>query len=149
MRSKLALPLAVLLFCGCGAASTAGVKVSGPQSAIMQFAGDWEGEYEGEDTANMGTLRFSIDPGQAMGRGDVTVTTGLGKQVVTIEKFAVDETNLHGQLASYIDTGCQCEVLTKFVGRRDGVVLVGTWTTQPVGTERVFTGRWRASQKQP
>ncbi|HZS38802.1 MAG TPA: hypothetical protein VFF06_18345 [Polyangia bacterium] len=137
--------IASILLAAAGCAQTApSVDVKGSDVDVGLLAGKWEGTYQGKESGRSGTILFDLYAGNRIAEGKVMMN---GAQPLAIKFVEVAGKNLDGTLEPYLDPSCNCNVETRFTGRRRGQVLEGTFTTTPVGTTQQQGGTWTVTRK--
>jgi len=138
----------VLLLCGCGGTQSSSTTVKGQEVDIVMTAGIWDGTYEGVESGRRGTIHFELVQGYGVTEGKVVMNAGDPTKAVplSIKFIDIGKGTIQGKLAPYTDPQCNCQVETEFIGRRQGNVVSGTFTTTMVGTNKTQRGTWQAQR---
>jgi len=150
---------------GCSS-SPAPVPMAGAPADIGQMAGEWGGEYQGENTSRSGSIVFQLSAGTDTAYGDVVMFSherqaspaasqgpmaGLpiarAPDVLTIAFVRADSGGLEGRLAPYRDPDCDCILDTRFEGQIHGDVIEGTYTSRPRDGGTIQNGTWKVKRK--
>jgi hypothetical protein len=138
---KLLFALALLVACG---GSQKDVPVQGKDMDLARIAGDWEGEYKGNESGRSGPVSFSLAMGSHVAEGQVIMG---GATPLKIEFFKVQNNEVKGTIAPYTDPNCSCEVETTFLGTVVGDSIDGSFETKISATGQVQSGTWSATRK--
>ena len=138
MRLHLIIAL-VLSLSACGGSSSQ-VPVKGTDSQVVSLAGEWEGEYKGEESGRSGPIKFSLTVGRHTAEGTVV----MGGQTPLQIKFVELEGggSVSGKIEPYTDPSCNCMVETEFSGQRVNERIDGTFTTKVIQTGATQHGTW-------
>jgi len=112
MQIMKSLMLSIALLAACGA-SQKEVAVQGKDLDLARVAGDWEGEYKGNESGRTGPVMFSLAMGSHTAEGQVIMN---GTTPLKIEFVKVKDDEVRGTIAPYTDPTCSCEVQTAFNG---------------------------------
>jgi hypothetical protein len=138
---KILFALAFVFACG---GSQKSVPVQGKDMDLAKIAGDWEGEYKGNESGRSGPVSFSLSMGSHTAEGQVIMG---GATPLKISFFKVQNNEVKGTIQPYTDPNCQCEVETTFLGTVVGDNIDGTFETKLGTTGQVQTGTWNAARK--
>ena len=127
----------------CGA-SQKQVEVKGKDTEMAKVAGDWEGDYEGNESGRRGTIKFSLVLGRHTADGEVFMG---GDTPLKIQFVEVEGGQIKGTIAPYTDPGCSCEVETSFLGTLAGDTISGMFETKVPATGQIQTGTWQVARK--
>lgn len=138
------------------------VAVKAEPGMLTQMSGAWEGSYESEANGREGTIRFELTADGDTARGEVMMlpaamepyqgsapgatheTRPLREPVLLQINFVeMDEGQILGTLAPYIDPDCDCRVTTNFIGSIDGDSVRGIFAIRGMNTWLAY-GEWRA-----
>lgn len=138
--------VAVVLVTGACATMRSPVPVSGDLSVL---AGEWAGEYVGEESGRSGSIVFELQAGTDTAYGDVLMTPSIAMQrgtlgdraegamraaptpqVLTIAFTRVVGGRVSGTLDPYTDPDCDCQLVTTFTGELDGDRISGTYISR-------------------
>lgn len=134
--------LAFVMACG---GSQKEVAVQGSDMDLARVAGDWLGDYKGNESGRTGQVTFSLAVGSHTAEGQVIMN---GATPLKIEFVKVKENEVKGTIAPYMDPACSCEVETTFLGTLGEGVINGTFTSQISKTGQVQTGTWSVTRKE-
>lgn len=137
---KLMYPLLFLAACGAGHKD---VAMQGTDLDLARVAGDWQGEYKGNESGRTGPVSFSLQVGSHTAEGQVM----LGETPLKIEFVKVKRSEVKGSIAPYMDPMCSCEVETSFLGTLGGDEIAGTFETRVSKTGQVQSGTWSVQRK--
>jgi hypothetical protein len=148
------------------ASTPAPVPVLGAPSDLRALAGEWEGEYSSAETGRGGSIVFTLTAGRDTAAGDVVMTPAVppasagaagvrttppgearAPQVLAITFVRAAGDSVSGALAPYTSPDCACSLTTTFVGRIQGDVIEGTFTTRGEGASGLQSGRWRVARR--
>jgi hypothetical protein len=137
---RLHLIIAVVLSLSACGGSSSQVPVKGTDSQVVSLAGDWEGEYKGEESGRTGPIKFTLTVGRHTAEGTVV----MGGQTPLQIKFVELEGGggVSGTIEPYTDPSCNCMVETEFSGQRINERIDGTFTTKMVETGATQRGTW-------
>lgn len=127
------------------------------------LTGTWRGQYTSDESGRAGSIAFELEAGRDTARGDVLMFVPRSPQEapsfqpagtwqappppdarsLTIRFVQVDADRVRGRLDPYPDPDCGCTVETVFVGRLQGDVIAGTFTTRHLDRDRLQRGSWR------
>ena len=138
---KLLLALAVVAACG---GSQKEVAVQGSDMDLARVAGDWEGNYKGNESGRSGPLTFSLQVGSHIAEGQVVMG---GATPLKIEFVKIKSNEVKGTIAPYTDPSCSCEVATTFLGTIGNDTIDGTFETKVSANGMTQTGTWSAIRK--
>jgi hypothetical protein len=138
---KWILALAVAAACG---GSQKEVAVQGSDLDLARIAGDWQGEYKGNESGRTGPVTFSLQVGSHTAEGQVVMG---GATPLKIEFIKVKEGEVRGTIAPYTDPNCTCQVETTFDGTLGKDVINGTFETKLSTTGQVQSGTWQVARK--
>ncbi|MBL9013161.1 MAG: hypothetical protein JNL83_03240 [Myxococcales bacterium] len=139
---SLALSFA-LLAAACGG-SQKEIAVQGSDKDLVGVAGDWEGEYKGNESGRSGPVTFSLQLGSHIAEGQVVMG---GATPLKVEFVKVEAGKVKGTIAPYTDPQCSCQVETTFLGIVGDGSINGTFETKLGGTGQVQTGTWNVTRK--
>ena len=140
MRIAFALVAAAL---GCGGTQKE-VTVKGADTELAKLAGDWAGDYKGNESGRAGTVSFSLQLGRHTAEGEVIMS---GATPLKIEFVAVKGAQVKGTIAPYNDPNCSCQVETSFLGNVAGNTISGMFETKIGTTGQIQTGSWTVTRK--
>ena len=137
----------VLATAACG--PTAATEVKGDPVNVALIAGKWNGTYEGTDSGRKGVIRFDLVRGYGVVEGTVIMNAGDPARATTLTIQFVESTSgrIVGRMTRYTDPACNCPVDTEFVGVQLGESFSGTFSTRPVGGDKVQVGRWQVRRQ--
>ncbi len=118
--------------------------MKGKDPDLAALAGEWEGDYAGNESGRQGPIAFSRQLGRHTAEG--TVLMG-GDVPIKIKFVAVEGGQVSGTIDPYTDPGCSCEVQTEFLGTLDGNTISGMFTTKVLAQGMVQTGTWQVTRK--
>jgi hypothetical protein len=116
--------------------------MQGSDLDIARVAGDWQGDYKGEDSGRTGPVSFSLQIGSHTAEGQVMMD---GATPLKIEFVKLKGHDVQGTIAPYTDPRCSCEVQTTFLGTLGDDVIAGTFETKVA--DRTQTGTWSVARK--
>lgn len=134
---------ALVFVMACGA-SQKEVAVQGSDMDLARVAGDWQGEYQGNESGRTGPVTFSLQVGSHVAEGQVIMG---GATPLKIEFVKVSRGEVKGTIAPYTDPSCSCEVHTTFLGSVGTDVIDGTFETKISANGQTQTGTWSVSRK--
>jgi len=137
---RLHLIVAVVLSLSACGGSSSQVPVQGSDSQVVSLAGDWEGEYKGDESGRTGPVKFSLTVGRHTAEGTVVMGGQTPLKISFVELEGGGSVN--GKMEPYTDPSCNCMVETEFTGQRVGERIDGTFTTKVVDTGAVQHGTW-------
>ena len=140
---SLALSFALLVAAACGG-SQKEIAVQGSDKDLVNVAGDWEGEYKGNESGRSGTVTFSLGVGSHIAEGQVVMG---GATPLKVEFVKVEGGKVKGTIAPYTDPQCSCQVETTFLGIVGDGSINGTFETKLGTTGQVQTGTWNVTRK--
>jgi hypothetical protein len=120
------------------------VAVEGSDTSLVQLAGDWSGEYKGNESGRTGTVSFSLQLGRHVAEGEVIMG---GNTPLKIEFVQVQQGQIKGTIARYTDPNCSCDVETSFIGKLAGSSIAGDFETRIASTGKIQTGTWTVARK--
>ncbi len=127
----------------CGG-SQKDVEVKGKDTETAKLAGDWEGDYKGNESGRTGTVKFSLQLGRHTADGEVFMG---GETPLKIQFIEVEGGKIQGTIAPYTDPNCSCEVETSFLGTVAGDAISGMFSTKIGATGQIQTGTWQVTRK--
>jgi hypothetical protein len=133
---------AVAFVMACGA-SQKEVAVQGSDMDLARVAGDWQGEYKGNESGRTGPVTFSLQVGSHVAEGQVI----MGSTPLKIEFVKVSRGEVKGTIAPYTDPSCSCEVQTTFLGSVSSDMIDGTFETKISANGQTHTGTWSVTRK--
>jgi len=139
--SILSLSLAILST-ACGG-SQKEIPVHGSDNELVRIAGTWEGAYRGNDSGRSGPIQFDLRLGMHSAEGEVRMG---GTTPLKIEFVNVQNGQVRGTIAPYVDPACNCQVETTFLGNRRGEEFEGTFETKLGANGQVQTGNWHVTR---
>ena len=164
MRLGMVIPAVALTAAAC-TARQASVPLVGAAADVNALVGQWAGEYSSTETGRSGTISFTLRAVGDTARGDVVmIPRGWNRplqpwrdatvrpmeqpsaEVLTIRFVRVTGNEVSGELAPYRDPGCGCALYTRFVGRLQGDMIEGTFTTLQGEDAREQRGTWSAQR---
>lgn len=153
------------VFIGC-ASQRARVPLFGDPASL---AGEWSGQYIGQESGRSGPILFRLTAGQDTARGDVVMLVprtageapaiypagtvgwqplpGQDARVLTIRFVQVEDGQVRGRLDPYRDPACSCLVETTFEGVQQGDVITGTFITRQLDRAHSQRGRWHITRR--
>ena len=134
---------ALVVFAACGG-SQKEVAMQGSDLDLARVAGDWEGEYKGNESGRTGPVNLSLHVGSHTAEGEILMG---GKTPLKIAFVKIKEREVKGTIAPYTDPNCACQVETEFVGTYAEDTIDGTFTTKVSTTGQVQTGSWSVRRK--
>jgi hypothetical protein len=132
--------LAFLVACG---GSQKEVAVQGSDLDLARVAGDWLGEYKGNESGRSGQVSFSLEVGSHIAEGQVVMA---GATPLKIEFIKIKQDEVKGSIEPYMDPTCKCQVETTFLGTLGDDVITGTFETKVGATGQTQTGTWSVSR---
>jgi len=154
--------LVVAVLAGC-ASKPQPVPVTGAPDDLQMLAGEWGGDYQGEDSGRSGSIIFRLSAATDTAFGDVIMipttrgnpaspSVGLpmppAPEVLSIAFVRAEGGGVSGQLKPYRDPTCDCQLSTTFEGKIRGDVISGTFSSVRVnGSGSPQTGSWRVTRK--
>jgi len=158
-----ALLLAATVLAAACASSNPAPQVPVQGSDVSALAGRWVGDYSSTETGRTGSIVFELRSGESVAHGDVlmkpreepqagTAPPGSSAALSTMPQMLnisfVNATGgvLRGTMDPYRDPACDCMVQTTFVGRLQGDVIEGTFTTTPQGSGAISSGHWKMTR---
>ncbi|MBK9036163.1 MAG: hypothetical protein IPL61_33795 [Myxococcales bacterium] len=129
----------------CGGTQKA-VEVKGGDAELAKLAGDWSGDYHGNESGRDGTIDFALELGRHTATGEVHMGAPDAPPL-KIEFVAIEGGQLSGTIAPYTDPNCTCEVQTTFTGAAGPDTIGGTFETKISATGDVQTGTWQVTRK--
>jgi hypothetical protein len=143
---RVSLLLAVVLTASACGGSSKQVPVQGSENQLAAIAGDWEGEYKGDESGRTGPIHFTLAVGRHTADGTVVMSGQTPLQIRFVSVEGGD--NVSGTIEPYTDPSCSCEVQTEFVGTRNGNRIEGTFTTKATQSGAVQHGSWGVTRVQ-
>src|SRR5262249_8872543 len=119
--------LLFVLATACGGAA-AQIEMKGGDPDLALIAGDWKGNYEGQDSGRTGNIDFSLQRGRHTADG--TVFMGPAHTPLKISFVKVQRGTISGTIEPYTDPSCGCQVQTEFLGTVGSNQIGGTFTTK-------------------
>lgn len=141
MNMKLMFTFLVVAACGAGQKE---VAVQGTDMDLARVAGDWQGEYKGNESGRTGPVSFSLQMGSHTAEGQVVMG---GATPLKIEFVKVKQDEVKGTIAPYTDPNCSCQVETTFLGTLGDDVINGSFESRISTTGQLQTGTWSVSRK--
>ena len=135
------IALTILVACG---GTQKEVAVQGNDLDLARVAGDWEGDYKGNESGREGPVTFSLQVGSHTAEGQVMMN---GATPLKIEFVKVKHGEVKGTIAPYTDPTCKCEVETTFLGTLGDGVINGSFETKVSATNQVQSGTWSVTRK--
>jgi len=120
------------------------VEVKGKDIDMASLVGEWEGDYQGNESGRSGAVRFSLELGRHTADGKVFMG---GDTPLDIQFIKVDGGKLQGTIAPYKDPTLGVEVKTNFLGTLEGDSISGMFTTEIKDKGEVQTGKWQVVRK--
>jgi hypothetical protein len=139
---RLALLLVVSLAACGGAAAQIEMKGHDPDLAVL--AGNWQGNYQGQETGRTGAIQFNLELGRHTADGQVFM--GASHRPLKISFVAVEHDTISGLIEPYTEPSCSCQVQTKFEGTVAGNEIDGTFTTKVVANGSEMHGTWKVDR---
>jgi hypothetical protein len=136
----------VFAFGACGGANTQ-VEVKGGDPDLASLAGNWEGNYQGQESGRTGTIKFALELGRHTADGEVFM--GGSNTPLQISFVAVQKGQISGKIQPYTDPSCTCQVETEFLGDVVGNIIDGTFTTKVVANGVEQHGTWKVTRAVP
>lgn len=127
----------------CGG-SQKDVEVRGADQELVKLAGDWDGDYKGNESGRTGTVTFSLQLGSHIAEGQVVMS---GSTPLRVEFIAIKGGQVKGTIAPYTDPNCTCQVETSFLGNVAGDSISGMFETKISQTGQIQTGSWSVTRK--
>lgn len=144
------------------------IPLTGAPADVQALEGEWIGEYHSYDqSGRSGTILFRLEAGQDTATGDVLMHVA-GRETADVIPFTTDPWanvspdqvlnvtfvraaggTVFGQLDTYNDPVCGCEIRTTFTGRVKGNLIEGTYTSEHLNGADRTTGRWRVVRSFP
>ncbi len=140
---RILLTMAAIAACGGGQRD---VAVEGNDTELAKLAGDWQGNYSGNESGRSGTIEFSLQLGRHTADGQVVMS---GATPLKIEFVAVKAGQVKGTIAPYTDPNCHCQVETSFLGNLGGDTISGMFETKIGKTGQIQTGSWTVKRARP
>ena len=135
--------LMLTLVAACGA-SQKEVAVQGTDLDLARVAGNWVGEYQGNESGRTGPVSFTLEMGKHTAEGEVMMG---GATPLKIAFVKVKEDEVKGTIAPYTDPACSCEVETTFMGMVGNDAINGTFETKVSKTGQTQGGTWAVTRK--
>ena len=137
----------VVAAAACG--PTAATEVKGDPVNVALIAGKWAGTYEGIDSGRKGVIHFDLVRGYGVVEGKVIMNASdpTRATTLTIKFLETSKGKIVGRLERYTDPACNCPVDTEFVGTQSGETFSGSFSTRPVGADKVQVGRWQVTRQ--
>jgi hypothetical protein len=136
------LAVGVLGMAACGSGQKE-VEVKGKEAEMANLAGNWEGDYKGNESGRSGTVKFSLELGRHTAEGEVLMG---GATPLKIQFVEVAGGQIKGTVAPYTDPNCKCQVETSFLGTVAGDSISGMFETKVSATSKIQTGTWQVSR---
>jgi hypothetical protein len=136
---KLLVSLLFVVACG---GSQKDVSMEGNDVDLARVAGDWQGQYKGDESGRSGPVSFSLELGNHIAEGQVMMG---GATPLEIQFVKVKQDQIHGTIAPYTDPNCSCQVETAFDGTLGNDVISGSFETKVAG--KTQTGTWSVQRK--
>jgi hypothetical protein len=133
----------VLFVVACGG-SQKDVSMEGKDTDLARVAGDWQGEYKGDQSGRTGTVSFSLELGNHIAEGQVMMG---GSTPLKIKFVGVKQNQIHGTIEPYTDPNCSCQVETSFDGRLGEDEIAGNFETKISANGQTQTGTWSVTRK--
>ncbi|MBX3159725.1 MAG: hypothetical protein KF773_27390 [Deltaproteobacteria bacterium] len=140
---RIVFALVAVAALGCGGTQK-DVAVKGADTELAKLAGDWTGDYKGNESGRSGTVSFSLQLGRHTAEGEVIMG---GATPLKIEFVAVKGAQVKGTIAPYTDPNCSCPVETSFLGNVAGNTISGMFETKIGTTGQIQTGSWSVTRK--
>ncbi len=116
------------------------VEIKGKDTEMVNIAGNWAGDYKGNESGRTGTVKLSLELGRHTAEGEVFME---GSTPLKIQFIEVAGGQLKGTMSPYTDPNCQCEVETSFLGTVSGDSISGMFETKVGATGQIQTGTWQ------
>jgi hypothetical protein len=153
----------VLTLLGCASRPDL-VPVIADRDAVDALSGVWDGTYQSDGIdGRSGNIHFELTEGRDSARGYVIMTAGAlgnrepgrGAQPVampTTEHLSIAFVRstagfVIGELDSYVDPVCGCQLVTSFTGVARDDEIKGTFTTRHVDTGNLVRGAWSVARR--
>ena len=133
---------ALLFVVACGGTQK-DVSMEGKDTDLARVAGDWQGEYKGDQSGRTGTVSFSLELGNHIAEGQVMMN---GATPLKIKFVGVKQNQIHGTIEPYTDPNCKCQVETSFDGRLGEDEIAGNFETKISANGQTQTGTWSVSR---
>ena len=134
---KIAAVLAFLMACG---GSQKEVAVQGSDMDLARIAGDWQGDYKGNESGRTGPVSFSLSVGSHTAEGQVVMNNATP---LKIEFVKVTNDQIKGTIAPYTDPACSCQVETTFTGDLvSDNQISGSFESKISANNSTQTGTW-------
>jgi hypothetical protein len=140
-RMKLIAALLFVVACG---GTQKDVSMEGKDVDLARVAGDWQGEYKGDQSGRTGTVSFSLELGNHIAEGQVMMG---GSTPLKIQFVKVKQNQIHGTIEPYTDPSCSCQVATTFDGTLSDDLISGNFETKVSANNQTQTGTWSVSRK--
>jgi len=140
---RTSLIASVFAMAACGGANSQ-IEVKGGDPEIAQVAGNWEGDYHGEESGRSGTVKFALELGRHTADGQVFM--GGSNTPLAISFVSVQKGQISGKIQPYTDPSCTCQVETEFLGNFSGNEIDGTFTTKVVANGAEQHGTWKVTR---
>ena len=163
--SRMLLPLCAVIVAAtvAGCTSATLIPMTGTVADLSVLAGEWDGTYEGQETARHGTVWLKLAGGANQANGEVRMiprgqtdpyrpdnpATSPPRQptrFLSISFIRISDHDIDGRLDQYWDPDCLCFANTVFSGRLYGDEMKGTFETR-LANGAVAKGNWRATRK--
>jgi hypothetical protein len=131
--------MVTLLFVAACGGTQKDVAMEGNDVDLARVAGDWQGEYKGDQSGRTGPVSFSLALGNHIAEGQVMMG---GATPLKIQFVKVKQDQIHGTIAPYTDPNCSCQVETSFDGTLGNDEIAGTFETKVSATGQTQTGTW-------
>lgn len=142
MKSFL-LSIAMLAAAACGGGQKE-IAVQGSDKDLANIAGEWEGEYKGNESGRSGPVTFNLLVGSHIAEGQVVMG---GATPLKVEFVKIEQGKVKGTIAPYTDPQCSCQVETTFLGIVGDGSINGTFESKLGGTDKVQSGTWNVTRK--
>lgn len=119
------------------------VAVQGTDNELIKLAGNWQGDYQGNESGRSGPITFDLRLGQHSAEGEVRMG---GTTPLKIEFVTVKDSQVRGTIAPYTDPACSCQVETTFLGTRTGDEIAGRFDSKLGATGQTQTGSWQVKR---
>ena len=162
MRSYHVLGLwaVAILLSSCAVVETPRIALEGKPKHVQAFEGTWIGSFESGQSGRAGSIEFilSADVDSAFGdvlmytedrntplwhRGDAAAPGFVSTpQWLDVRFVRLERGYMSGEMEPFFDTNCNCMVVTRFLGRKEGEQIEGGYTVRGRGTDFESTGTW-------
>lgn len=166
MRLTSLLSILVLCsLCGCGASSAPAIRVLGDPEEVRSLAGSWSGTFRNTEMRREGKIDFRMSANADSAFGEVTMYLdrpdvpiwshpegiGGGRSAPPtpwrrIRFVRAEGGHVSGEMEAIYDTQYRRWMVARFVGRRRGDVIEGSYTSRSDDGVYETSGSWRVER---